>query len=406
MFSSFFWYIPQMALFGIYSCRLHDEKDQKSDFSLFFSTWFLTALSYTFKSVYLFKRKNVKLCFAPMDWITNCATRLITSQIFEKYKNPDDTIQLWTEFMNADGFIINPSKVIKHIMTTPEQKPIAQIYGGNQKTLWETAEILIKEYADYFSGIELNTWCPSNTVMKCGWWSDMLRHRDTTLETIKWLSERVKSSKSLTFSVKSRAGLTEDDKPEQLEFLSKIATYCDLISIHGRTLKQLYTGDADFEFIDQVRASVSCPVMANGGITSYAQAKEISQKRGFDGIMIWQWAIGNPRVFTPHELTLEEKIEVIKEHLELMITCDLRFDQRGEKVDHYKFNQPQKSDLFFLKKEINPDLEYRAIVEFRKYLFQYIKGIPNAREWKQKAIPVKTFGEMMKILEELRKLGN
>ena len=103
---------------------------------------------------------------------------------------------------------------------------------------------------------------------------------------------------------------------------------------------------------------------------------------------------------------MEEKIEVIKEHLELMITCDLRFDQRGEKVDHYKFNQPQKLDLFLLKKEINPDLEYRAIVEFRKYLFQYIKGIPNAREWKQKAIPVKTFGEMMKILEELRKLGN
>jgi tRNA-dihydrouridine synthase len=59
-----------------------------------------------------------------------------------------------------------------------------------------------------------------------------------------------------------------------------------LISIHGRTLKQLYTGDADFEFIDQVRASVSCPVMANGGITSYTQAKEIGQKRGFDGIMI------------------------------------------------------------------------------------------------------------------------
>lgn len=59
--------------------------------------------------------------------------------------------------MNADGFIINPSKVIKHIMTTPEQKPIAQIYGGNQKTLWKTAEILVKEYANYFSGIELNT---------------------------------------------------------------------------------------------------------------------------------------------------------------------------------------------------------------------------------------------------------
>ncbi len=56
----------------------------------------------------------VKLCFAPMDWITDCATRFITSQIFEQYKNPDDQLQVWTEFMNADGFIINPSKEKKN----------------------------------------------------------------------------------------------------------------------------------------------------------------------------------------------------------------------------------------------------------------------------------------------------
>lgn len=116
----------------------------------------------------------------------------------------------------------------------------------------------------------------------------MLRHRDATLETIKGLSQIVKSSKSLTFSVKSRAGLTEDDKPEQLEFLSQISAFCDLISIHGRTLKQLYAGEADFGFIHQVKSVVSCPVMANGGITSYLQAKEVSEERGFDGIMIGQ----------------------------------------------------------------------------------------------------------------------
>ena len=146
-----------------------------------------------------------------MDWITDCATRLITSQIFEKYKNPDDELHIWTEFMNADGFIINPSKVVRHLMSTPEQKPIAQIYGWNEKTLIETAKILVENYADDFSGIELNTWCPSNTVMKCGWWSDMLKHRPETLVIIKSLSEIVKSSKKLTCSVKSRAGLNEDD---------------------------------------------------------------------------------------------------------------------------------------------------------------------------------------------------
>ena len=362
-----------------------------------------------------------------MDGITDCATRLITSQIFEKYKNPDDELQLWTEFMNADGFIINPSKVVKHLMTVRDSsqcpslrksetdeaihnkhftltKPIAQIYWGNAKTLLETAKILVEKYADDFSGIELNTWCPSNTVMKCGWWSDMLKHRPDTLAITKSLSEIVKSSKKLTFSVKSRAGLNEEDKPEQLQFLTQIAPFCDLITIHGRTLKQLYSWDADFSFIQQVKSQVACPIIANGGITSYQQAKKVSQERDFNVLMIGQGAIGNPWVFTPHEPTLKEKIEVMKAHLEMMIACELWFEQRGEKVEDYRFNQPKKSDLELLKKEINPKAEYRSVIEFRKYLFQYIKGIPNSREWKQEVIPVKTYAGLMGKLGKLRLL--
>lgn len=121
--------------------------------------------------------------------------------------------------------------------------------------------------------------------------------------------------------------------------------------------------------------------------------------------MIGQGAIGTPRVFTPHEPILEEKIEVIKEHLEMMIACELWFENWGEKVEDYRFIQPKKSDLDFLKKEINPEAEYRSVVEFRKYLFQYIKGIPNSREWKQEIIPVKTYGDLMKKLESLQNLG-
>lgn len=118
--------------------------------------------------------------------------------------------------------------------------------------------------------------------------------------------------------------------------------------------------------------------------------------------MIGQGAIGNPRVFTPHEPTLEEKIEVIKEHLEMMIACELWSENWGEKVEDYRFNQPKKSDLEFLKKEINPKAEYRSVIEFRKYLFQYIKGIPNSREWKQEVIPVKTYAGLMEKLGKLQ----
>ena len=230
----------------------------------------------------------------------------------------------------------------------------------------------------------------------------MLKHRTETLAIIKSLSEIVKSTKNLTFSVKSRAGLNEEDKAEQLQFLTQIAPFCDLITIHGRTLKQLYSWEADFSFIQQVKSQVACPIIANGGITSYQQAEKISQERDFDALMIGQWAIGNPWIFTPHEPTLEEKIEVMKMHLEMMIACELRFKQRGEKIEDYKFNQPKKSDLEFLKKEINPEAEYRSVIEFRKYLFQYIKGIPNSREWKQEVIPVKTYTGLIGKLEKLQ----
>ena len=93
---------------------------------------------------------------------------------------------------------------------------------------------------------------------------------------------------------------------------------------------------------------------------------------------------------------------MIKEHLELMIVCDLWFEKRGEKVENYIFHHPLESDLELLKSKIEPDKEYRAVVEFRKYLFQYIKGVPNAREWKQRVIPIKTFGGIIGALEELR----
>lgn len=93
---------------------------------------------------------------------------------------------------------------------------------------------------------------------------------------------------------------------------------------------------------------------------------------------------------------------MIKAHLEVMIACELRFEQRGEKIEDYKFNQPKKSDLESLKKEINSEAEYRSVIEFRKYLFQYIKGIPNSREWKQEIIPVKTYARLMGKLGKLQ----
>ena len=165
----------------------------------------------------------MQLCFAPMDWLTNCATRLITKNTFEKYWKKEDSLNLRTEFMNVDGFLINPHQVIKHALTTEWQKSILQIYGWKEETLIKATEKIQSEYSDLFSWIELNTWCPSNTVMKVWWWSDMLKDKSKTLKIIQKLS---KIQGPLPFSLKTRAWLNDMDKEAFFKQATSIEDFC------------------------------------------------------------------------------------------------------------------------------------------------------------------------------------
>ena len=251
-----------------------------------------------------------------------------------------------------------------------------------------------------FSGIELNTWCPSNTVMKSWWGSDMLKHRPETLDIIQSLSEKIHQSSDLSFSVKSRAWLTDEDKPEQLIFLREVSHFVDFITVHGRTLKQLYAWDADFSFIKELKQSVSIPVIANGWIENYEQASNVLSQ-GFDGVMIWQAAIGNPWVFTNYVPSLDEKKELMIEHLCLMIACEEYFKDAVEKIDWYSIKQPLLSDLNIYKDKIDEEYPYHSLVEFRKYAFQYIKGLGNVKEKKRMLLEVKTVKSFKEILNQL-----
>ena len=344
----------------------------------------------------------MQLCFAPMDWITNCATRLITKNIFEKYWKKEDSLNLRTEFMNVDGFLINPHQVIKHALTTPWQKPILQIYGWKEGTLIKATEKIQNEYSDLFSGIELNTGCPSNTVMKVGWWSDMLKDKEKTLNII---SELTKIQGPLPFSLKTRAWLNDSDKESQKNFIRKASKYCSKISIHGRTLKQLYTWMADRDFISEIKKDINknwnseCKIIGNGWITSYDDAENKLSEFNLDWIMIGQAAIWNPRIFTPHEPTLEEKCETILDHLDYSIVCDQWFDEKiaskSWEITVEDLNIPLEwLDNRIKENQNKSDLQPHTIVEFRKFLFQYVKWIPWSKERKQQVLTCKDYQEL------------
>jgi tRNA-dihydrouridine synthase len=341
----------------------------------------------------------MQLCFAPMDWITNCATRLITNQIFEKYWKNEDSLDLRTEFMNVDGFLINPHQVIKHALTTQWQKPILQIYWWKEDTLIQATEKIQNEYPDLFSWIELNTGCPSNTVMKVGWWSDMLKDKSKALKIIQELSE---IQGPLPFSLKTRTWLNDSDKEFQKIFITKASKYCNKISIHWRTLKQLYTWEADRNFISEIKKDIEtnwnseCKIIWNWWINSYDNAENKLSEFNLDWIMIGQAAIWNPRIFTPHEPTNEEKLETILKHLDYSIACDERFDEKIASKTWEITIQDLNIPLDWIENKVKEnqnksDFQPHTIVEFRKFLFQYVKWISWSKEWKQQVINCKDY---------------
>lgn len=342
------------------------------------------------------------LCFAPMDWITNCATRLITKQVFEKYWSKDDDLTLWTEFMNVDWFLINPNQVIKHALTSEWQKPILQIYWWKEETLLKAAEKIQNEYSDLFSWLELNTWCPSNTVMKVWWGSDMLKDKDKTLSIIEKLSN---IHWPLPFSLKTRTWLNEDDKIKQIDFLVKASKYCDKISIHWRTLKQLYLWEADWNFISEIKNRINkdwnskCKIIWNWWIRSYNDIQSKNSEYNVDWIMVWQWAIGNPWIFTEHEPSIKEKCDITIKHLDYYVACDQWFDENIANKEWDIGIKDLNIPLEWIEERVNDnikkdDFEPHTIVEFRKFLFQYVKWIPWSKERKQKVLDCKWYKEL------------
>ena len=370
-----------------------------------------------------------------MDGFTDCAFRQIVKEIFDEYGEKDTyELVLWTEFMNADGYIINPPGVIKHLLTDKNQdKVIAQIFWGNEEMLTKCFSDIEKKYflnvegrmqnaeknselwtlnSEFsFAGIELNMGCPARNVMNTGWGSALLKDKENTLEIVKKLSWAMK----MPFSIKTRTGINEEDRNNQMKFLIEISNYVDMITIHGRTVKQAYTGDADWDFMYELKNKVQgkrdkeqgpspkshvpeCKIIWNWGIRSYDDIEKA--KWNLDGIMIGQAAIGNPRIFTPHIPSREEIKETILKHLDLMISYENYFQEQKENFTGI-LTMPS-SDIIWhhLKKS-----SVIIISEFRKHLFQYVKWIPWSKEFKQKVATIVDYDQLVKEIQEFSSLS-
>jgi nifR3 family TIM-barrel protein len=251
---------------------------------------------------------------APMEDVTNFAFREIVATILPK---PD---VMFTEFTNVEALTSEGfDKTIPRLSFSENQRPIvAQIWGINPESFYKSA-LLIKKLK--FDGIDINMGCPERSVVKSGAGAAMINDQNLAREVINAVK---KGAGDLPVSVKTRIGFKSVVTTEWITFL--LEQKIDVLSIHGRTAKQMSKGSADWDEVKkavEIRDKVSPEtlIIGNGDVESYSQVVDIQKKYGVDGVMIGRGIFKNPWVFDktpkPKKHTGEEYIDILLKHLKL-----------------------------------------------------------------------------------------
>lgn len=301
-----------------------------------------------------FNKKNPAICLSPMDGYTDSAMRRVCKEI-----NPN--IIVFTEFTSADGLHYAPDKVLERLyFHESEHTIVAQIYGSTLETFKEATKLCERIG---FDAIDINMGCPAKKVVKSEQGIALRKKCDLAFKLI----DVVASSTKLPVSVKTRLGW--EDARDLVSFGKGAENAgAQLLSIHGRTYLEPYGCPAKFDPIYELKREVTIPVFGNGGIISIQDG--IEKLGNLDGFLIGQAAIGNPWVFgTDQTPTFSEKLPLIKKHISYLIT------EKGEK---------------------------RALLEIRKHLLAYIKGIHGASLFRSRIASMQNVDTIMNILDELK----
>ncbi len=300
--------------------------------------------------------KNIKkpiIALAPMDGYTDSAFRRVCKEI-----NKD--IILFTEFASADGLHHGAKKLQQKFEFDKSEYPIiAQIFGKNTETFITAAKYCEEQG---FAGIDINMGCPAKKVVKSEHGVALRKKPDLAYKLVETLTKVT----SLPVSVKTRLGW--DSADDLIEFGKGIENAgAQLLTIHGRTYEQGFSDTANFEPIYKLKKQLSIPVIGNGDIDSLENGNKKLQN--LDGFMIGRAAIGNPWVFAKKQpKSFADKISLINMHAQLL------FDSKSEKV---------------------------GMLEIRKHLLAYVKGIPNATNYRSKLVSVTSLEQIHDILKEI-----
>ena len=310
---------------------------------------------------------------APMEDVTDASFRLICKEM-----GADMT---YTEFVSADALIRNIAATTRKLEINPGERPTAiQIYGRDVDSMVEAAKIVEEAHPDI---LDINFGCPVKKVAGKGAGAGMLRDIPKMLE----ITRAVVRAVNLPVTVKTRLGWDHENKiivdlAEQLQDCGIRA-----LTVHGRTRSQMYTGQADWEFIARVKENprLSIPVIGNGDITTPQLARDAFSRYGVDGVMIGRASIGAPWIFN-HVKQAMTNPDGLFTPLPLAEQFRLIRRQVTESVDRID--------------------EYRGILHIRRHLAAspLFKGIPDFRPTRIEMLRADTLDSLMAVLDRVEAL--
>ncbi len=308
------------------------------------------------------------LLLAPMEDVSDPPFRAVCKE------NGADL--MYTEFISSEGLIRNAIKSRQKLDIFDYERPIGiQIFGGDEEALALSTKIIDTVNPDL---IDINFGCPVKKVVTKGAGAGVLKDLDLMVK----LTEAVVKSTHLPVTVKTRLGWDDNNKNIHEVVLRLQDVGVKAIAIHGRTRVQMYKGEADWTLIGEIKNDprVQIPIFGNGDINSPEKALAYKQKYGVDGIMIGRAAIGYPWIFREikhfvktgekrSDPTIEERVEVARKHL----------------IKSIEWKGP-----------------IAGINEMRRHYANYLRGLPNIKEYRNQLVRISLQNEIEEILDEIK----